>query len=145
MDLSWNSPTPTGLAIVEICLALVCAALPIFWPVIENSWGMIFVTYEVEIKRESGIFVPRKLRKQRQQRQQQRRISSPDFELDICAQQRQPLPGDAADGDPPGWDPYVGDVNTGLGESDAVVLSPAGAGRPERAGFRFKIRGGSVT
>ena len=137
MDLSWNSATPTGLAIVEICLALVCAALPIFWPVFENSWGKIFVTYEVEIKRESGVFVPRKLRKQRQQRQQQRKISSPDFELDICAQQWQPLPGDAADGDPPGWDPYVGDATTGLGESDAVVVSPAGAGRPESAGFRI--------
>ncbi|KAK5658437.1 hypothetical protein OQA88_1826 [Cercophora sp. LCS_1] len=139
-DLSWNSPTPTGLAIVEICLALVCAALPIFWPVIENSWGMIFVTYEVEIKRESGIFIPRKIRKQQQQ---QRRRSSSDVELSICEPQRQS--GDAADGDPPGWDPYVGDAKTGLGESDAVVESPAGGGPPkDRKGFRMWSRGGTT-
>lgn len=140
MDLSWNSPTPIGLAIVEICLALVCAALPIFWPVIENSWGMIFVTYEVEIKRESGIFIPRKVRRQQQQQQQQeeeqRQRSSSDVELNYC----EPRPsGDA--GDPPGWDPYVGDAKTGLGESDATVESPAGGLKHQKGGFWRWARG----
>jgi len=143
MDLSWNSPTPTGLAIVEICLALVCAALPIFWPVIENSWGMIFVTYEVEIKRESGIFIPRKLKKQR------RTTFSSDLELSNYVQTRQSSSRDAGGEDPPGWDPYIGDAKTGLGESDAVVESPAG-GRPpkyRKGGFRIwsRLGGGSAT
>ncbi|KAK4160532.1 hypothetical protein QBC43DRAFT_325421 [Cladorrhinum sp. PSN259] len=126
-DLSWNGPTPTGLAVVEICLASICAALPIFWPVIENSWGIIFVTYQVEVKRESGIFIPRKVNKQ-----QRRRSASSNVELTICEPQQQ-LAGDL-----PGWDPYVGDAKTGLGESDAIVESPAGGGsKQQNRGFRL--------
>lgn len=53
-DLSWNSPTPTGLAVIEINLAAVCAALPIFWPVLKEKWGRILVTYEVRVTSEDG-------------------------------------------------------------------------------------------
>jgi len=49
-DLSWNSPTPTGLAVLEINLAAVCAASPIFWPVLKETWGRIVVTYEVRVQ-----------------------------------------------------------------------------------------------
>jgi hypothetical protein len=57
-------------------------------------------------------------------------------------QPRQLSSGDAGGGDPPGWDPYIGDAKTGLGESDAVVKSPAGGRPPHRkADFDFGLEG----
>ena len=50
-DLSWNSPTPTGLAALEINLASMCAALPVFWPVVRDRWAAL-VTYEVTVASE---------------------------------------------------------------------------------------------
>jgi hypothetical protein len=55
-DLSWNNATPTGLAVIEINLAAVCAALPIFWPVLKEKWGRITVTYEVRVTSEDGKY-----------------------------------------------------------------------------------------
>ncbi|KAK0647138.1 hypothetical protein B0T16DRAFT_376241 [Cercophora newfieldiana] len=122
-DLTWNSPTPTGLAALEINLASICAALPVFWPVVKDGWSRIFVnvTYEVSVTRESGMYVSR--RKQRKLQHQQpppRRSGSSDMEL---------TPGEY----PPKvevseqmteWDPYVGDTKTGLGDSETVIESP---------------------
>lgn len=116
-DLSWNSPTPVGLAVVEICLASICAALPVFWPVIKTGWGKILVTYEVSITREYGIFVPRK----KKQQQGLPRSDSSNGELAASdatqpSTEVQPIPE---------WDPYVGDPRTGMGESETTVESPA--------------------
>ena len=114
-DLSWNAPTPTGLAVVEICLASICAALPVFWPVLRTGWGKILVTYEVIITREYGIFVPKK-----------KKPPLPQTE----PPNRDPMVSDAShpsseDQQAPEWDPYVGDAKTGLGESETIVESPA--------------------
>lgn len=54
-DLSWNSPTPTGLAALEINLASICAALPVFWPVVRDKWAAL-VTYEVIVASEPGVY-----------------------------------------------------------------------------------------
>ena len=120
-DLTWNSPTTTGLAIIEICLASVCAALPVFWPVLENSWGMIFVTYEVKITREYGIFIPRTAKKPNPP---EITASSNSIELTTISAQPSQSSG------PPEWNPYVGDAKTGLGDSETIIESlterPAG-------------------
>ncbi|KAK1831410.1 hypothetical protein QBC39DRAFT_371811 [Podospora conica] len=158
-DLSWTQPMPTALAVVEISLASVCAALPVFWPVIENTWGMIFVRYEVQVKTESGVFVPRKERTRKQleimmQHQERaaleraamgdnlsevelaRNDSGVSEESSRTGELRPPDGGerggdDDDDAEKPGWDPYVGDPKTGMGESDTVVQSPAD-GPPRR-------------
>jgi len=54
LDPSWYGCEPIVLAALEIDLALICASLPVFWPVIEKSLGSIFVTYEVEVTRETS-------------------------------------------------------------------------------------------
>ncbi len=40
------------LSVLEIDLAIMCACMPIFWPMIEKSLGAIFVSFEVEIVEE---------------------------------------------------------------------------------------------
>ena len=135
-DMSWNSPTPTALAVIEISLASVCAALPVFWPIIENTWSMIFVKYEVSVTCEPGIFIPRK--KNKANNKQLQRVLSADIELTSNqtggSSQKEPphFSGEGGEGgdpeDPggkPEWDPYVGDAKTGLGETDTIVQSPA--------------------
>ncbi|KAK3365061.1 hypothetical protein B0T24DRAFT_422036 [Lasiosphaeria ovina] len=144
-DVSWYSPTPTALAVIEVSLASVCAALPVFWPVIENTWGMIFVKYEVKITNEVGVFVPRKEKTARQlqiqqiQQMQLEQGNPSDVELarnhsGRSSNDERHLPQEAEMGDlgeELEWDPYVGDAKTGLGESDTVVQSPAD-GPPRR-------------
>lgn len=154
-DLSWTQPMPTALAVVEISLASVCGALPVFWPVIENTWGMIFVRYEVRVTTESGVFVPRKERTRQQleimmQHQERaaleraamgdnlsevelaRNHSGVSEESSRTSELRPPDDMEGrGDGEKPGWDPYVGDPQTGMGESDTIVQSPAD-GRPRR-------------
>jgi hypothetical protein len=110
-DLTWNSPAPIGLASIEISLATICAALPVFWPVLKISWGKILVTYEVKITREYGIFVPRK------KVVVLPRTASSDRELTGGDAPKSPHEGE--------WNPYVGDAKSGLGESETVVQSPA--------------------
>ena len=115
-DLSWTTPTPTGLATIEVNLAAICAPLPVFWPVLDERWCRIFVTYEVRITREYGIFIPRK----------QRRVQPPPPTPptpQTASSDRALNTGDPAQ--PPEWNPYVGDAKTGLGESDTVVESLA--------------------
>ena len=160
-DLSWTQPIPTALAVVEISLASMCAALPVFWPVIENTWGMIFVRYEVQVTTETGVFVPRKERTrkqleimmQHQERAAQERaaVGGNISEVELArnrsgesiessrSELRHQDDGTGGDLDEkPGWDPYVGDAKTGLGESDTVVQSPAD-GPPRRPKGRGSI------
>jgi hypothetical protein len=40
------------LSCLEIDLAIICASMPIFWPVIERSFAAIFVSYEVDVVEE---------------------------------------------------------------------------------------------
>ncbi|KAH7401563.1 hypothetical protein BKA66DRAFT_556005 [Pyrenochaeta sp. MPI-SDFR-AT-0127] len=52
IDFTWWSPTVIILACLEIDLAIICASMPIFWPIIEKSLSAIFVSFEVEIVEE---------------------------------------------------------------------------------------------
>ncbi len=136
---------------IEINLASVCAALPVFWPVIEDTWGRIFVTvtYEFKITREYGIFVPRK----RKFRKPPLTASASDRELTAGVAElgsgnfggghgrgdgqghgggrgsgddgRGNGSGTEWNGEQPEWDPYVGDAKTGLGDYETIVQSPA--------------------
>ncbi|KAK2052525.1 hypothetical protein LY76DRAFT_526497 [Colletotrichum caudatum] len=53
LDVTWYTPLPMTLAILEIDIAAICASLPVFWPVLQNSMGAIFVTREVKITTET--------------------------------------------------------------------------------------------
>ncbi|KAF2849048.1 hypothetical protein T440DRAFT_453542 [Plenodomus tracheiphilus IPT5] len=52
IDFTWWSPTMIILSCLEIDLAIICASMPIFWPVLEKSLSAIFVSYEVQIVEE---------------------------------------------------------------------------------------------
>jgi hypothetical protein len=49
-DFTWWAPSSIILSCLEIDLAIICASVPIFWPVIQKSFTAIFVSFEVEIK-----------------------------------------------------------------------------------------------
>ncbi|KAL1612343.1 hypothetical protein SLS60_000569 [Paraconiothyrium brasiliense] len=49
IDFTWWTPISIILSALEIDLAIMCASMPIFWPVIEESFAAIFVTREVQI------------------------------------------------------------------------------------------------
>lgn len=106
-DPTWYSPTAAGLACIEVHLAAVCAALPVFWPVWEKTWLKIFVTFEVSVTEEYGKF-PSKTN---------------DVELQSASSDRNLTldPSQMAEG----WEPFVGDETTGLGENETVVESLA--------------------
>ncbi|OHE96338.1 hypothetical protein CORC01_08410 [Colletotrichum orchidophilum] len=53
LDPTWYAPGPVALSILEIDMAAICASLPVFWPVLQNSMGMIFVTHEVKVTTET--------------------------------------------------------------------------------------------
>ncbi|CAE7193894.1 hypothetical protein PTNB73_08721 [Pyrenophora teres f. teres] len=52
VDWTWWSPILIVLSCSEINLAIICASMPIFWPIIEKSFQAIFVSYEVEVVEE---------------------------------------------------------------------------------------------
>ncbi|KAI4696592.1 uncharacterized protein J4E88_000769 [Alternaria novae-zelandiae] len=52
VDYTWWSPTLIILTCLEIDLAIICASMPIFWPIIEKSLSAIFVSYEVQVVEE---------------------------------------------------------------------------------------------
>ncbi|KAK4442804.1 hypothetical protein QBC34DRAFT_418128 [Podospora aff. communis PSN243] len=138
-DLTWNAPTPTGLAALEINLASICAALPVFWPVVKDGWSRIFVTYEVSVTRESGMYIPRRKRKQQEQQAQVvvRRSGSSDMELTMTGETKGEMKEETMITE---WDPYVGDTKTGLGDSETVIESPRAAElRKEKKGVAFGL------
>jgi hypothetical protein len=104
-DPTWDNPTIMGLASYEVHLAAVCAALPVFWPVLKTAWNRIFVTYEVSVTTEYGVFHTKK---------------PGDVELRSTSLDQNDL-----EREPDGWEPFVGDETTGLGENETVVESPA--------------------
>jgi len=122
-DPPWYAPTPTGLASLEGHLAATCAALPVFWPVLKTKWNRIFVTRKVSVTREYGVF-PSK--------------AAQDVEMQSMSSDRN-LTLDPQSQEPEGWEPFVGDETTGLGENETVVQSPAVLPGPKQSGLlRFK-------
>lgn len=120
-DLTWNSPTPTGLATLEINLASICAALPVFWPVVKDGWSRIFVnvTYEVSVTRESGMYTPR-----RKQKEEKRGRTSGSSDLELTGTNGSGVGDKKEEGFmTTEWDPYVGDRKNGLGDSETVIES----------------------
>ncbi|KAH7033035.1 uncharacterized protein B0I36DRAFT_104209 [Microdochium trichocladiopsis] len=55
MDPTWYACSAIVLAVVEVDMASMCASIPVFWPILQDSWGKIFVTQEVEVVHESRI------------------------------------------------------------------------------------------
>lgn len=113
-DISWHSPTTTGLAAIEINLASVCAALPVFWPVVKEKWDRIVVTYEVKVTSENGSFMELKSSKSREQD-----ADGQNLELAEGGQ------GGQRGFEPTEWDPNVRDTKTALGDVQTTVQSPA--------------------
>jgi len=55
MDPTWYACAAIVLAVVEVDMASMCASIPVFWPILQDSWGKIFVTQEIEIVHESRL------------------------------------------------------------------------------------------
>jgi hypothetical protein len=105
-DPMWDNPTVMGLASLEVHLAAVCAALPIFWPVIKQTWNRIMVTFEVSVTTEVELV----------------QTASTDRNLGVeSIEERE------------GWEPFVGDETTGLGKNKTVVESAAAGKWSRRA------------
>jgi hypothetical protein len=118
-DPSWYGATAAGLACLEVHLAAVCAALPVFWPILKTTWGRICVTTEVSVTREFGRF-------------HSKTHANTDVELHSTSSLRN-LTRDQnhEPQDPEGWEPFVGDETTGIGENKTVVEAPAVGKRGE--------------
>jgi hypothetical protein len=57
-DFTWWTPISIILSCLEVDLAIICASMPIFWPVIEKQFTAIFVSHEirvVETREEHGL------------------------------------------------------------------------------------------
>lgn len=53
-DPTWYGATPIVISSMEVCLATICASLPVFWPVLKKSLSSyIMVTHEIKVTRES--------------------------------------------------------------------------------------------
>ncbi|EMD68417.1 hypothetical protein COCSADRAFT_80211 [Bipolaris sorokiniana ND90Pr] len=52
VDYTWWTPTMIILSCLEIDLAIICASMPIFWPIVERSLVAILVSYEVQVVEE---------------------------------------------------------------------------------------------
>ncbi|KAH8669128.1 hypothetical protein BX600DRAFT_497070 [Xylariales sp. PMI_506] len=48
-DPTWYAPVTVLLSTIELDLASMCASLPVFWPVLTDTLGEIFVTKEVQV------------------------------------------------------------------------------------------------
>ncbi|KAI0130512.1 hypothetical protein BJ170DRAFT_317134 [Xylariales sp. AK1849] len=54
-DPTWYSPISSILSAVEVDIASICASVPVFWPVLTNSLGEIFVTKEIQVIHEDRV------------------------------------------------------------------------------------------
>ncbi len=52
VDPTWYAPITIVLAALEVNMASICASVPVFWPVIEQQFGKIFITQEVKVTSE---------------------------------------------------------------------------------------------
>jgi hypothetical protein len=115
-DPTWYAATTVALGNIEVHLAVVCASLPVFWPNLERVWNKIFVMQEVSVKVEYGHM--------------SKRVG--DVELQsISSNKNQP---DDPSKMPDGWEPFVGDETTGLGENETVVESTS------KRSWKMKVR-----
>ncbi|KAK7982073.1 hypothetical protein PG996_009764 [Apiospora saccharicola] len=55
-DPTWYGPISIILSALEVLSASICASIPIFWPMVSEGWGKIFVTQEVKVTRETRFF-----------------------------------------------------------------------------------------
>ena len=122
-DPTWYSPTAAGLANIEAHLAVACASLPIFWPSLEKTWNKIFVTHEVSVTTDYGQL----------KCMSRAGGSGGDVELQSISSDKN-LTLDPAQM-PEGWEPFVGDETTGLGESETVIESTGAVKRPRLVRF----------
>ncbi|KAF2441746.1 hypothetical protein P171DRAFT_456729 [Karstenula rhodostoma CBS 690.94] len=77
LDFTWWTPISTILSCVEIDLAIMCASMPIFWPVLQESIAAIFVTHEVQVTEQRRYsFADRGLAYELEHRDAMRRHSS---------------------------------------------------------------------
>ena len=104
-DPTWYAPTAAALACLEVHLATMCAALPIFWPVLERKWNHINVTYTVSVAQEEGCLSMH---------------MNEEVKLQSVSSDREPFEEQV---DPGGWQPFVGDETTGLGKNVTLVES----------------------
>ncbi|KAI0136474.1 hypothetical protein BJ170DRAFT_13574 [Xylariales sp. AK1849] len=51
-DPTWYAPISLILGVLEVDFAAICASIPIFWPVLEQQWGSIFITQEIKVTHE---------------------------------------------------------------------------------------------
>ncbi len=100
-----------GLASYEAHLAAVCGALPIFWPVLKETWNRMFVTvtYEVHVTEEYESFPSR------------HGGGATDLELQSTSSDRGITVMESTETT---WEPFVGDETTGLGKNTTVVEAP---------------------
>ncbi|KAI0406330.1 hypothetical protein F4802DRAFT_111087 [Xylaria palmicola] len=49
VDPTFYGPTSIVLAALEVDLASIVASIPVFWPLLTQGWGTIFVTHEVHV------------------------------------------------------------------------------------------------
>lgn len=54
-DPSWYGCESFVLAAVEIDMAVVCATVPVFWPVLQSTGFQIFITKEVKVTSENRL------------------------------------------------------------------------------------------
>ncbi len=112
-DPSWYDATTAGLACVEVHLAALCAAIPVFWPVLSTSWDRIFVTTEVTVTREVGRLYP----KTKAEVNNDTELHSTSSRRSLILDQNPQEQGLQV------WEPYVGE-GTVLGENETVVEGP---------------------
>ena len=137
-DPIWDDPTVMALVSYEIHLAAVCAALPVFWPAVKatwnRTWNHIFVTYTVSVTQEYGGVFPSRPRKELDiELQQQSSASDRNLILNGMTPQQQQMEL--------GWEPFVGDETTGLGENETVVEVLHGAAGKQPRGKGILGRG----
>jgi hypothetical protein len=133
-DPTWDNATTAGLACLEADLASVCAALPVFWPVLTTTWGRIFVTTEVSVTREAGPFHPHKHSHSASSQQNILTMITTTTTKKTAVLDCDPSSQGGNSGLPDGWEPFVGDETTGLGENVTVVEAPWEGRRKAAAG-----------
>ncbi len=124
-DPTWFAATTGGLATLEIHLAAICAALPVFWPVLATTWGQVFVTTEVTVTREFGRIQPKSNLNRELEMQSMSSCRSMALEQSHGLQRAE------------SWHPFVGDETTGLGENEIVVEAPAAAKQRVRQYLKY--------
>ncbi len=124
-DPTWFAATTGGLATLEVHLAAICAALPVFWPVLATTWGQIFVTTEVLVTREFGRIQPKSNLNRELELQSTSSRRRMTLEESHDSQRRE------------SWHPFVGDETTGFGESETVVEAPAAAKQRVRQNLKY--------